>query len=291
MKRIDSSSAITDMFGTGKKGFTAGNVQTGVKATALNADYCNGLQEEIMAVIEGEGLTPDGTVLTQLYTAIKKAIQRCLGNWSKANYINVSTTLTAANAGQLIVINAASTTQTLPLSSTCPSGTKIGFYGFNTGNTTIAIQGSDTIDAGSTANLTSLVMESGGYIEFTSSGGGLWMASGTSVSQYSAKFAALKAQNGYQKLPSGLIIQWGVVTRTGALAPSTFYSIPVTFPVSFPNATLASFSSTYGISVSNAAWLVNDTEAATANGMNVVFSTSYTVASTSSSFFWFAIGY
>lgn len=36
--------------------------------------------------------------------------------------------------------------------------------------------------------------------------------------------------NGYQKLPSGLIIQWGT---------STTASAPVTFPVAFPNALVA----------------------------------------------------
>lgn len=76
MKRIDSSTAVADKFGTGKNGFTAGNVQTGVKPTALTENFCNGMQEEMLAVIEGEGLTADGNVFTQLYTAIKKAIQK-----------------------------------------------------------------------------------------------------------------------------------------------------------------------------------------------------------------------
>jgi hypothetical protein len=153
-----------------------------------------------------------------------------VGSFSKANYLSVNTTLTAANAGQLIVVNAAATTQTLPLSSTCPSGTKIGFYGFNTGNTTIIIQGSDTIDAGSTSSITSFVMESGGYIEFTSSAGGLWMAAGVSALKYSANFAATKATNGSVTHPSGIVFKWGQVTTSSSATTS------VTFPVAFPNA-------------------------------------------------------
>lgn len=80
MKRIDSSTAVIDKFGQGKNGFTSGNVQTGIKATALNADFCNALQEELMAIIEGEGLTPDGDTLTQVYSAIKHAINAAINN-------------------------------------------------------------------------------------------------------------------------------------------------------------------------------------------------------------------
>lgn len=47
-----------------------------------------------------------------------------------------------------------------------------------------------------------------------------------------ADFTALKSANGYQKLPSGLIIQWGTVTT--AAAPTT-----VNFPIVFPNACLS----------------------------------------------------
>lgn len=71
MKRINSSTAVIDKFGIGKNGFTAGNVQTGVKATALTPLWCEAIQEELMAVVEGEGLTPSSSDLTQLYTAIK----------------------------------------------------------------------------------------------------------------------------------------------------------------------------------------------------------------------------
>jgi len=47
-------------------------------------------------------------------------------------------------------------------------------------------------------------------------------------------FTALKDVNGYQKLPSGLIMQWGVYS--GVLVHGTSYT--VTFPISFPTACL-----------------------------------------------------
>ena len=57
-----------------------------------------------------------------------------------------------------------------------------------------------------------------------------------------ADFTASKATNGYQKLPNGIIIQWGVGTST---TPSGTH----TFPISFPNSVLIAFgSSNYDLS-------------------------------------------
>ena len=47
------------------------------------------------------------------------------------------------------------------------------------------------------------------------------------------QFSSSLAENGYQKLPSGLIIQWG---RTGTIATDT--EVTVTYPIAFPNAAL-----------------------------------------------------
>ena len=52
-----------------------------------------------------------------------------------------------------------------------------------------------------------------------------------------ADFTVSKATNGYQKLPSGLIIQWGSVTADSNGNAS------VTYPVAFPNATLQAYAS------------------------------------------------
>ncbi|EPP4481387.1 gp53-like domain-containing protein, partial [Salmonella enterica subsp. enterica serovar Montevideo] len=53
-------------------------------------------------------------------------------------------------------------------------------------------------------------------------------------------FASVKANPGYQKLPSGLIIQWGSAV-TGADG-----SIFATYPTTFPNQVLASFCTNLG---------------------------------------------
>lgn len=56
-------------------------------------------------------------------------------------------------------------------------------------------------------------------------------------------FAKSLATSGYQKLPGGLIVQWGQFNKaTGDVLDDTFYS--VTFPMTFPNAV-------YSIAASN----------------------------------------
>lgn len=56
MKRIDSATAVPDLFGPGKNGFTDGNALTGVAATKLNAKFFNGVQEALVRVQEAASL-------------------------------------------------------------------------------------------------------------------------------------------------------------------------------------------------------------------------------------------
>jgi hypothetical protein len=64
MKRIDHSTA------TEADQFTEGNPSSGVPPTVVTADWLNGIQEEIVAVIEEAGITLDGADQTQLLQAI-----------------------------------------------------------------------------------------------------------------------------------------------------------------------------------------------------------------------------
>lgn len=75
MDRINTATAVADLFGPGKKGFRDGNKSAGIAATDLNAVAFNGYQEELMGVIEGAGLTPNSADFTQLRQAINKMIQ------------------------------------------------------------------------------------------------------------------------------------------------------------------------------------------------------------------------
>lgn len=56
MHRIDTPTAQADKFGPGKNGFTNGDPATGRRATDLNSDMWDAVQEEICTAIESAGL-------------------------------------------------------------------------------------------------------------------------------------------------------------------------------------------------------------------------------------------
>lgn len=68
MFRIDGEGATAD------NKFTEGNPSTGLIATAVTADWCNSIQEEIISVLVKAGITPLKTSTTQLLQAIQSLI-------------------------------------------------------------------------------------------------------------------------------------------------------------------------------------------------------------------------
>ncbi len=74
MQRISTSSAVADLFGSGKAGFRNGDLPRGVLPTAFNAEWCNHVQEEICNVIEGAGVALNPDKRDQLLAALKKLI-------------------------------------------------------------------------------------------------------------------------------------------------------------------------------------------------------------------------
>ncbi|MDZ7920768.1 hypothetical protein [Rhodoferax sp.] len=74
MKRIDTPTKQVDLFGAGKHGFRDGDNNAGISPTKLDAAWFNDLQEEMMNIIEGAGLTPTAGVRTQVYQAIQVMI-------------------------------------------------------------------------------------------------------------------------------------------------------------------------------------------------------------------------
>lgn len=75
------------------------------------------------------------------------------------------------------------------------------------------------------------------------SNGTTWSSSslGTAVANLSS-FTALLSSSGYQKLPSGLILQWGSATGSNPT---------ISFPISFPNAFFQAFVTTNSSSSAN----------------------------------------
>ncbi|ECF5133442.1 tail fiber protein [Salmonella enterica] len=74
MHRIDTPTAQKDKFGHGKNGFTNGDPATGRRATDLNSDMWDAVQEEVCTVIEAAGIPLSKGEHTQLHAAIDRLI-------------------------------------------------------------------------------------------------------------------------------------------------------------------------------------------------------------------------
>ncbi|MET3135272.1 hypothetical protein AAKU55_005580 [Oxalobacteraceae bacterium GrIS 1.11] len=167
--------------------------------------------------------------------ATMAALQRQGLQYAGINGITGNKAMTAADVGKVHVINATSAI-TLPLCSSLPAGSTFTFFYFSGGVAvpTFGTSGSDVF-AGGINTLTSYTPKSTGYITFTCEGpaSSVWEISGSGALDQISGFGSSFASSGYQKLPSGLIIQWG----QGPTSNGSGVSL-ATFPVAFPNACL-----------------------------------------------------
>jgi len=65
MERINHPSATPD------HKFTEGDPALGIPATTVTANHMNGVQEELIHILEEAGITPDGANLTQVLEALR----------------------------------------------------------------------------------------------------------------------------------------------------------------------------------------------------------------------------
>ncbi|WP_339490035.1 phage tail protein [Pseudomonas rhizophila] len=167
-------------------------------------------------------------------------VQRALGNLSAAIAITDTTSLTAAHCGFLLVgsVGLLGKIVTLPPISGLPTGATIHFSA-GVADTTIAAAGSDIIgpNVGATGStITSFPIDALDSITLVNVGSGWRMVGGSHLNKHSRQFGSGLSGNGYQKLPSGLIIQWGVAGTTNGFGTWTY-------PIAFPNAVFRVFAS------------------------------------------------
>ena len=106
-----------------------------------------------------------------------------------------------------------------------------------------------------------------------------------------ADFTSSMTTSGYQKLPSGLIIQWGQATL---LASGTgVASVSVTFPIAFPTASLIAFAiPTADINTSWGGVAPAKISSLTATGLTAVFNANaHTTFDQDQTIYWASIGY
>lgn len=79
--------------GGGKRGFADRSTSGGERGTEVDADWLNGLQEELLAIIEAAGVEPDAEDRAQILAILRDAIQT--GAWNYAEAAGTANALTA----------------------------------------------------------------------------------------------------------------------------------------------------------------------------------------------------
>ncbi|MCL9851200.1 gp53-like domain-containing protein [Ralstonia solanacearum P673] len=242
MYQIDSATAAGSQPAATAAGtagfFTDGNPATSTPATILPAEWLNAVMMELSNVVTGAGLTLTKNQYSQVLSAIKRLGQATvvLADTGAAN------AYTATNAPALVtgtwvdgVVQQVKIAHANTGASTyAPDGlTAIPIYGLGlqplqggelfVGGTAVLMHA--TIAGVNSGNPIAVLMEC--------AGGAVQVAPATQSNHAVnlGQFVKSLAVSGYQKLPGGLIIQWGQI---GAINVNS--SVTVTFPIAFPTA-------------------------------------------------------
>jgi hypothetical protein len=173
-------------------------------------------------------------------------VQRAAGNLSDYMFVSSAQVLTAAAAGKVLGLSGSGYTVTMPDASTVLIGTTITIVGqANTLPIAINRAAANTFTVGSNAGVTSVTVPPGETLTLTAVSASTWLATGGSrQASFGSTFFSLLSPNGYQKLPSGLIIQWGSATSVGT-SPG---NCPATLPIAFPTGGLHGYAIQNGAS-------------------------------------------
>ena len=163
-------------------------------------------------------------------------VQRALGNMRASFGITGATTLTKDDVGKFVNVVGTGYTITLPPVTGVADGTSIFFRHLAdiVGSVTIDADGAEIIRFNN-VTVPNIALLSGESLQLTTRNNEWRVADGSLAltSGASSIFAKSFAPAGYQKLPSGLIVQWAFI----GLAPYT--SSLLNFPIAFPTAGLA----------------------------------------------------
>lgn len=199
------------------------------------------------------------------------------------NTSGVTYILTAADAGSVVVIGNATTTVVLPDLATFPDGAAIDLVWAS--GATVQRAGANQIIMDNSSNIVnSVVGNVGDTLRIVSyAANSYWLAeSGSLKLKYAGVFGSLLASNGYQKFPSGAIIQWGTATTSGSA------DVTITYPIAFPNGSIV-VCDEYEVTTSSS--IVVSLAAVTTANFKVGTYTSNTAARIAKSVNWLAIGW
>lgn len=273
MDVIQSSNKQVDKFGVGLHGFQPGNPTLGVLATYFSNDWADAIQQELINIILAAGIAKSGADLTQVLKAIR------------SNALLTATDTGAANAAVLTFA---------PAIPALVDGMVLWFKAFatNTGPMTLNVNGlgvkdvvgsaHNPLQAGEiVANGKCQVIYNatlGKFVLIECTGGALQVAPATQTGHAVnlGQFSGTRTGNGYQRLPGGLILEWGLYSNPGGVQ-QTGIVLPLAFPTAILNAHVSTFNATTSANGGSVYSLG-------ATGFNVALNGAY-------SFYWTAIGY
>ncbi|ROO38533.1 phage tail protein [Pseudomonas sp. 7SR1] len=167
------------------------------------------------------------------------ALRALMGNLGAVVLVTDAISLTVAHCGVQLVGNGllSNKTITLPPKSDVPLGAMIHFSA-GASNVTLACAGTDILapGPGGGTTISSFIIEALDSVTLVNVGTAWRMVGGSQINKHSGQFGSNLSGNGYQKLPSGLIVQWGVGGTTNGVGTWTY-------PIAFPNAALRVFAS------------------------------------------------
>lgn len=142
--------------------------------------------------------------------------------------LTASSTLGASSIGGIIsAISPTPISITLPPTAGVAEGATIEVVATGSGAVTVLASGGDVLASPVATGIT-VVLGMGDNAEFVKVSTTWRLRGGSIALKYAASFAALFGSAGYQKLPDGLILQWGAgITSTGGAAT---IALPITFP-------------------------------------------------------------
>jgi hypothetical protein len=228
----------------------------GTPGSLIPAQWGNAVTQEILNILSAAGIAPSEVVNDQLLTAIRGKtlfvtqpqfdatqgvattafVKGALGNDSGFTNLVGVTTLNASHAGKLIYAGAGGNyTVTLPSAVAVVPGTKLRIVMFASQPCFIATQLAQSIYVNGGTPLSTITLGLGDSLTVETDGTNWYAVGGSFQLKYADAFGAALSSNGRQKLPSGLIMQWGQVTTSASA------SVPVTFPIVFPNSVLETY--------------------------------------------------
>ncbi|WP_375591706.1 hypothetical protein [Chitiniphilus eburneus] len=143
-------------------------------------------------------------------------VQRAVGNYAGNLGLSASQTLTAAHAGRTVNVSG-TITLTLPASTSVSGGATYQINNAGVGVITVQAGAGDGLYAVGNGTPRQLTLGSGDSLTVAYVGGTSWYAWGVGQLSFTAMFASgVAAMAEYQRLPGGLIVQYGAASTLAA---------------------------------------------------------------------------